>query len=67
MIQWYKDAHNVLSIKKLEYHLLKEVLTRHILDISIFKFHIWQKIYYLEPDIKLLRDNMLPGWILGIA
>jgi len=36
-------------------------------DISVFRFHLWQEIEYLEPTISFPEDQMLPGRWLGIA
>ena len=54
-------------MRKLEWRSPKEVLTGNTPGISMFKFHVWQKVYYLNPDVKIPRDNMLPGRFLGIA
>ena len=36
-------------------------------DISMFKYHIWEKVYFLDPTIKQPRDKMVPARFLGIA
>ena len=36
-------------------------------DISVFCFHFWQPIEYLEPTLSFPEEHMLPGRWLGIA
>ena len=35
-------------------------------DISVFRFHIWEKIEYYDPSAKQLSSGWLPGRFLGI-
>ena len=66
-MKWCKDAHNVLNMRKLGWRTPKEVMTEDTPDISMFKFYIWEDIFYLDPDVKQPNYNMLPGKFLGIT
>ena len=66
-MKWCKDVHDVLSMRKLGWRKHKEVLTGDTHDMSMFKFHVWEDVCYLDPDVKQLKHDMLPGKFLGIA
>ena len=66
-MKWCKDAHNVLSVRKLGWRTPKEVLTGDAPDMSVFKFQIWEDMYHLDLGMKQPKHDMLPGNILGIT
>ena len=65
--KWCADVRNILASRKLEWRTPTEILTGDTPDISVFRFHFWQKIEYYEPALKQPYDGWMPGRFLGIA
>jgi hypothetical protein len=36
-------------------------------DISMFRFHLWEPIWYYEPHTKQPENSLKNAWWLGIA
>ena len=44
-----------------------EISTGFTPDISVFRFHIWEPVWYYDPGVKQPRDNLRKARWLGIA
>ena len=66
-VEWCKDVCKTLSMRKLGQMTPKEVLIGVVPDVSMFKFHVWEDMCYLDPDAKQPKHDMLPGKFLGIT
>ena len=44
-----------------------EMSTGFTPDISVFRFHIWEPIWYYNPTVKQPRDDMRKARWMGIA
>eukprot|EP00957_Ditylum_brightwellii_P027205 2056479-Ditylum_brightwellii.AAC.1 len=46
--KWCLDVHNIASSRKLDWKFPLDVPVRHTQDISGFRFHIWEPIWYYK-------------------
>ena len=65
--KWCCDVHNHVSHRLLNWRTPMEVSTGFTPDISVFRFHIWEPIWYYDPTVKQPRDNLRKARWLGIA
>ena len=61
------DVHNVLANRQLKWRTPLEVNEGHTPDISMFRFHFWEPIWYFDPKTKQPQNNLRKGRWLGIA
>jgi hypothetical protein len=64
--KWCCDVHNVVANRKLGWRSPLELNTGSTPDISKFRFHIWEPIWYYEPS-KQPNDNLKKARWLGFA
>ena len=64
--KWYTDVHNILAIRSKKWRTHLELSTGQTLDISKFRFHFWEPIWFYEPT-KYPKDNWRKGRWLGFA
>lgn len=65
--KWCVDVHNVLASEKLGWQTPLAISEGHTPDISKFRFHIWEPIWYYDPTVKQPQDNLKKGRWLGFA
>ena len=65
--KWCVDIRNHLASSKLNWRTPKEKLTGNTPDISVFRFHFWEPIWFYNPQIKTPRNRMQKGRFLGVA
>ena len=65
--RWCCDVRNHLASRKLDWRTPQEKISGETPDISVFRFHFWQKVEYYEPMIKQPQSGWLPARFLGIA
>ena len=65
--KWCCDVHNVLSNRGLKWTTPMEVSLGYTPDISVFRYHVWEPIWYFDPDVKQPLDNLKKARWLGIA
>jgi hypothetical protein len=61
------DCLNHSAQKELGYRTCMEKMFGHTPDISMFRFHFWEPVWYYEPTAKYPKSNFLPGRFVGIA
>jgi hypothetical protein len=61
------DCLNHSAQKELGYQTSMEKMYGHTPDISMFRFHFWEPVWYYEPTAKYPKSNFLPGRFVGIA
>jgi hypothetical protein len=61
------DCLNHSAQKELGYRTSMEKMHGHTPDISMFRFHFWEPVWYYEPTAKYPKSNFLPGRFVGIA
>ena len=61
------DCLNHSAQKELGYRTAMEKMFGHTPDISMFRFHFWEPVWYYEPTAKYPKSNFLPGRFVGIA
>jgi hypothetical protein len=66
-VQLAVDMMNHTARRKLEWKTPYEVHYGETPDISVFRFHFYEPIFYLDPTASFPQANMLPGRYLGIA
>ncbi|MGH7955291.1 MAG: hypothetical protein ACREOZ_04955 [Gloeomargaritales cyanobacterium] len=65
--KWCCDVHNVTANRTLHWRTPIEVNTGHTSDISMFRFHFWEPIWYHDPTVKAPHSRLKKGRLLGIA
>ena len=65
--KWCTDVHNILACRSLNWRTPLEVSTGNTPDISAFRFHVWEPIWYFDPNIKQPESNLKKGRWLGFA
>ena len=64
--KWCCDVHNIAANRKLGWINPLAISEGHTSDASVFRFHIWEPIWYYNPQ-KQPRSNFSKGRWLGIA
>ncbi len=64
--KWCCAVHNVVANRKLGWRSPLERNTGNTPDISKFRFHIWEPVWYYEPS-KQPKDNLKKARWLGFA
>ena len=65
--KWCCDVHNIAANRQLKWRSPLEINEGHTPDISMFRFHFWEPIWYFDPRTKQPKDNLHKGRWLGIA
>lgn len=65
--KWCAEVRNHLESRKLKWRTPIEKLNGNTPDISQFRFHFWEPIWYHDPTVKTPRDTLRKGRFLGIA
>lgn len=65
--KWCCDVHNIAANRNLEWRSAKERKTGHTPDISMFRFHIWEPIWYYVPHTKQPENSLKKARWLGFA
>jgi hypothetical protein len=65
--KWCCDVHNVAANRKLDWRSAKERKTGYTPDISMFRFHLWEPIWYYEPHTKQPSNSLKKARWLGFA
>jgi len=65
--KWCCDVHNIAANRKLDWRSPKERKTGHTPDISMFRFHVWEPIWYYEPHTKQPENSLKRARWLGFA
>ena len=65
--KWCCDVHNISANRKLDWRSAKERKTGHTPDISMFRFHLWEPIWYYEPNTKQPENSLKKARWLGFA
>ena len=65
--KWCCDVHNISANRKLDWRSAKERKTGHTPDISMYRFHLWEPIWYYEPRTKQPDSSLKKARWLGIA
>ena len=65
--KWCCDVHNIAANRKLKWRSPLEISEGNTPDISMFRFHFWEPIWYYDPRTKQPKNNLLKGRWLGIA
>ena len=58
------QGHNVLASRKVDWRTSLEKSTGNTPDISMFRFHFWEKIWFFDPT-KASQDNWIMERFLG--
>lgn len=61
------QINNVTSRRSLNWKTPQEVADSHTPDISAFRFHFYEPIWYFRPTVKSPEDNMAKARFLAIA
>ena len=61
------QINNHVSRRSLKYKTPMEISNGHTPDISMFRFHFYEPLWYFDPKIKLPRSNLLKCRYLGLA
>ena len=61
------DCLNCSAQKELGYRTAMEKMFGQTPDMSMFRFHFWEPIWYFEPTAKYPNSNFLPGRFVCIA
>jgi hypothetical protein len=64
---WCCQVNNHVSRRSLNYRTPEEVSTGRTPDISKFRFHFYEPLWFFEPNIKTPNDNLLKARFLAIA
>src|SRR5688572_11166967 len=64
--KWVCNVHNILASRQLGWRTPLEKSEQHLQDISCFRFHIWEPIWYYKPT-KQPHNNLKKGRWLGFA
>lgn len=65
--KWCCDVHNIASSRKLNWHSPVSLAHGHTPDISPFRFHIWEPVWYYQPGTKSPATPWRKGRWLGFA
>jgi hypothetical protein len=65
--KWVCDVHNILANRRLGWRTPLEKSEGHLQDISRFRFHMWEPIWYYEPKTKQPANNLKKARWLGFA
>ena len=65
--KWCCDVHNILASRALKWETSLSISTGYTPDISKFRFHIWEPIWYFVPGEKSPLNNLRPTRWLGFA
>ena len=65
--KWCCDVHNVAANQKLDWRSAKERKTGYTPDISMFRFHLWEPIWYYVPHTKQPENSLKKARWLGFA
>jgi hypothetical protein len=66
-VEYSVELINHTAVRKLKWRTPYEHLHGDTPDISVFRFTLFEPIYYLEPSMQFPQANMIPGRFLGIA
>ncbi|MGH7955023.1 MAG: reverse transcriptase domain-containing protein [Gloeomargaritales cyanobacterium] len=61
------DVHNVAANRSLDWRSPLELNTGHTPDISMYRFHFWEPIWYFDPSVKAPASKLKKGRWLGFA
>jgi hypothetical protein len=61
------DCLNHTAKKELDYRTAMKKMFGHTPDISMFRFHFWETVWYYKPTAKYPKNNFLLGRFVGIA
>ena len=61
------DVHNILACRYLNWESPLTVDSGNTQDISKFRFHMWEPVWYFVPGVKAPKNNLLPARWLGFA
>ena len=61
------DVHNILSCRSLNWEYPLTVDSGNTQDISKFRFHMWEPVWYFVPGVKAPKNNLLPARWLDFA
>ena len=64
---WCCDVHNIAASRKLGWLCPSTIVNGHTADISPFRFHFWEPVWYYQPGVKSPKSKWLPGRWLGFA
>ena len=65
--RWCCDCHNISSIRKLDWNSPNDIHLGYTQDISKFRFHVWEPIWYYEKGGKTPVDTWKKGRWMGFA
>ena len=65
--KWCCYEHNILASRALKWDTPLTISTGYTPDISKFRFHIWEPIWYFVPGVKAPLNNLRPARWLGFA
>ena len=65
--RWCCDVHNVAANRRLNWRCPDEIHHGYTQDISPFRFHMWEPIWYMEKREKAPQDSWKPGRWMGFA
>ena len=65
--KWCVDVHNVLASRYLNWRTPTEKKNGNTPDISMFRYHVWEPIWYFDPSLKIPQQQLQKGRWLGFA
>ena len=65
--KWCVDVHNVLSCRRNSWLSPRALKEGNTPDISMFRYYVWEPIWYFDPTVKQPKDNLKKARWLGIA
>ena len=65
--RWCCAVHNIAASRKLNWLSPRTIVDGYTPDISPFRFHFWEPIWYYQPGQKSPKSSWLPGRWLGFA
>ncbi len=66
-VEYAMDLINHTAVRKLDWRTPHEILTGVTPDISVFRYSLYEPIFYHNMDAQFPKPNMLPGRFLGIS
>ena len=66
-VKWVKDVHNVSASHKLNWKTPDEYYYGNTPDISKYRFHFYEPIWYYDPNTPKFKNNLKKGRWLGFA
>ena len=65
--KWCCDCHNIASSRRLDWKSPDDLHLGYTQDISKFRFHVWEPIWYFERGAKAPIDTWQKGRWMGFA